>query len=46
LDADELTSLQKKASSLAALDYMMGRAADVFIPTATGNMPNLIMGHR
>ncbi|GAQ82620.1 O-fucosyltransferase family protein [Klebsormidium nitens] len=46
LDAADLAALQKKASSLAALDYVMGRAADVFIPTATGNMPNLIMGHR
>eukprot|EP00850_Spirogloea_muscicola_P021460 SM000250S08718 [mRNA] locus=s250:32632:35559:+ [translate_table: standard] len=42
----ELADLQEHSSQLAAVDFLACVEATIFIPTATGNMPNLVMGHR
>lgn len=46
LTSEELGPLSAHASQLAAVDYMVSLAADVFLPTYTGNMARLVEGHR
>ncbi|KAJ6799837.1 uncharacterized protein M6B38_204535 [Iris pallida] len=46
LSSDELGPLLNHSSQMAALDYMVSLASDVFIPTYDGNMAKLVEGHR
>lgn len=46
LSSEELSTLSAHASQLAAVDYMVSLAADVFLPTYNGNMAKLVEGHR
>ncbi|CAI7778562.1 unnamed protein product, partial [Closterium sp. NIES-54] len=43
---EELGPLEGRASALAAIDYIVSTESDIFIPTATGNFPNFVIGHR
>lgn len=42
----ELEPFAKKASSLAAIDYIVCEKSDVFMPSHGGNMGHMIQGHR
>eukprot|EP01018_Ginkgo_biloba_P033149 Gb_11996 [translate_table: standard] len=42
----ELDSISKKASVLAAIDYIVSLNSDVFMPSHGGNMGHAIQGHR
>ncbi|KAH9301670.1 hypothetical protein KI387_013253, partial [Taxus chinensis] len=42
----ELDSISKKASVLAAIDYIVSVNSDVFMPSHGGNMGHAIQGHR
>ena len=42
----ELEPFTKKASSLAAIDYIICEKSDVFMPSHGGNMGHMIQGHR
>lgn len=42
----ELDPFAKKASLLAAIDYMVCEKSDVFMPSHGGNMAHMIQGHR
>ncbi|XP_050221947.2 O-fucosyltransferase 37 [Mercurialis annua] len=42
----ELTPYIKKASALAAIDYIVSLSCNVFIPSHGGNMGRLLQGHR
>eukprot|EP00897_Mesotaenium_endlicherianum_P008197 jgi/Mesen1/7405/ME000388S06624 len=44
--AEELAPFRNHSSQLAALDYMVTVAADVFLSTFHGNMARLVEGHR
>lgn len=44
--AAKLQPFVNHSSQMAALDYMVSLAADVFIPTYPGNMGRLLEGHR
>ncbi|KAI4990266.1 hypothetical protein ZWY2020_038629 [Hordeum vulgare] len=44
--ADELASIEGKASVLAALDYHISMHSDVFISASPGNMHNALLAHR
>ncbi|GJP41867.1 hypothetical protein CLOM_g1496 [Closterium sp. NIES-68] len=46
LTKEELGPLAKRASALAAIDYIACTESSVFFPTATGNFPNFVIGHR
>ncbi|CAI5466618.1 unnamed protein product [Closterium sp. Yama58-4] len=46
LTREELGSLERRASALAAIDYIVSTESGIFIPTATGNFPNFVIGHR
>ncbi|XP_078429592.1 rhamnogalacturonan I rhamnosyltransferase 1-like [Wolffia australiana] len=46
LGAEELRQFQNHSSQMAALDYMVSVASDVFIPTYNGNMAKVVEGHR
>ncbi|KAF6140742.1 hypothetical protein GIB67_035169 [Kingdonia uniflora] len=46
LDAGDLHSFQNHSSQMAALDFIVSIASDVFIPTYDGNMAKLVEGHR
>ncbi|CAI7774492.1 unnamed protein product [Closterium sp. NIES-54] len=46
LTREELGPLEGRASALAAIDYIVSTESDIFIPTATGNFPNFVIGHR
>ncbi|XP_038685796.1 O-fucosyltransferase 37 [Tripterygium wilfordii] len=42
----ELSPFTKKASVLAAIDYIVSLSSDVFIPSHGGNMGRALQGHR
>lgn len=46
LSAMDLKPFQNHSSQMAALDYMVSLASDVFIPTYDGNMAKVMEGHR
>ncbi|KAG8063518.1 hypothetical protein GUJ93_ZPchr0003g18464 [Zizania palustris] len=46
LSVDELRPFQKHSTKMAALDYLVSIASDVFIPSNDGNMAKVVEGHR
>ncbi|XP_072977420.1 rhamnogalacturonan I rhamnosyltransferase 1-like isoform X1 [Typha angustifolia] len=46
LAPEALRQFQNHSSQMAALDYMVSVASDVFIPTYDGNMAKVVEGHR
>lgn len=46
LDPDDLRQFQNHSSQMAALDFVVSVASNVFIPTYDGNMARLVEGHR
>uniref|UniRef100_A0A1D1YVR8 O-fucosyltransferase family protein n=1 Tax=Anthurium amnicola TaxID=1678845 RepID=A0A1D1YVR8_9ARAE len=46
LDPADLKQFQNHSSQMAALDYMVSIASDIFIPTYDGNMAKVVEGHR
>ncbi|XP_057948038.1 rhamnogalacturonan I rhamnosyltransferase 1 [Malania oleifera] len=46
LDPMELQQFQNHSSQMAALDFMVSVASNVFVPTYDGNMAKLVEGHR
>ncbi|KAG2541081.1 hypothetical protein PVAP13_9NG600100 [Panicum virgatum] len=46
LSDDELGPFQKHSTQMAALDYLVSVASDVFIPSNDGNMAKVVEGHR
>ncbi|KAL6867778.1 hypothetical protein ACP4OV_015802 [Aristida adscensionis] len=46
LDSGALRQFQNHSSQMAALDFIVSTASDVFIPTFDGNMAKLVEGHR
>uniref|UniRef100_A0A7N0TRU9 O-fucosyltransferase family protein n=1 Tax=Kalanchoe fedtschenkoi TaxID=63787 RepID=A0A7N0TRU9_KALFE len=46
LDPGELEQFRNHTSQMAALDFMVATASDIFIPTYDGNMARLVEGHR
>ncbi|OVA08958.1 GDP-fucose protein O-fucosyltransferase [Macleaya cordata] len=46
LDPLDLQQFQNHSSQMAALDFMVSVASDIFIPTYDGNMAKLVEGHR
>ncbi|XP_006365303.1 uncharacterized protein At1g04910-like isoform X1 [Solanum tuberosum] len=46
LDPEELQQFQNHSSQMAALDFIVSNASNIFIPTYDGNMARLVEGHR
>lgn len=46
LSPDELSPFQNHSTQMAALDYLVSIASDVFIPSYDGNMAKVVEGHR
>uniref|UniRef100_A0A6V7QUM1 O-fucosyltransferase family protein n=1 Tax=Ananas comosus var. bracteatus TaxID=296719 RepID=A0A6V7QUM1_ANACO len=46
VDQEILGQFRNHSSQMAALDYMVSIASDVFIPTYDGNMAKVVEGHR
>lgn len=46
LSPDELSPFQNHSTQMAALDYLVSVASDVFIPSYDGNMAKVVEGHR
>ncbi|KAM3347109.1 hypothetical protein ACQJBY_021216 [Aegilops geniculata] len=46
LSSDELWPFQNHSTQMAALDYMVSIASNVFIPSYDGNMARVVEGHR
>ncbi|GJN31357.1 hypothetical protein PR202_gb19746 [Eleusine coracana subsp. coracana] len=46
LSDDELRLFQKHSTQMAALDYLVSVASNVFIPSNDGNMAKVVEGHR
>ncbi|GAB2297178.1 Rhamnogalacturonan I rhamnosyltransferase 1 [Dionaea muscipula] len=46
LDPYDLRNFRNHSSQMAALDFMVSVASDMFIPTYDGNMARLVEGHR
>jgi rhamnogalacturonan I rhamnosyltransferase len=46
LSPDELRPFQNHSTQMAALDYMVSLASDIFIPSYDGNMARVVEGHR
>ncbi|KAL8161494.1 hypothetical protein V2J09_012983 [Rumex salicifolius] len=46
LDSNDLKNFRNHSSQMAALDFMVSVASDLFIPTYDGNMAKVVEGHR
>ncbi|CAO2829548.1 unnamed protein product [Amaranthus hypochondriacus] len=46
LDPDDLRQFRNHSSQMAALDFLVSVASDIFVPTYDGNMARLVEGHR
>ncbi|XP_052200143.1 rhamnogalacturonan I rhamnosyltransferase 1 [Diospyros lotus] len=46
LNPEELWQFQNHSSQMAALDFMVSIASNIFVPTYDGNMARLVEGHR
>ncbi|XP_055818634.1 rhamnogalacturonan I rhamnosyltransferase 1-like [Solanum dulcamara] len=46
LDPEELQQFQNHSSQMAALDFIVSTASNIFIPSYDGNMAKLVEGHR
>lgn len=46
LDPEDLRQFQNHSSQMAALDFMVSVASNIFIPTYDGNMARVVEGHR
>ena len=46
LNPNDLKPFQNHSSQMAALDYLVSIASEVFIPSYDGNMAKLVEGHR
>ncbi|KAI3720217.1 hypothetical protein L6452_21130 [Arctium lappa] len=46
LDREELKQFQNHSSQMAALDFMVSVASNIFVPSYDGNMAKLVKGHR
>lgn len=46
LGPEGLRQFQNHSSQMAALDFMVSVASDVFVPTYDGNMARVVEGHR
>ncbi|PIM97817.1 hypothetical protein CDL12_29710 [Handroanthus impetiginosus] len=46
LDPSDLQQFQNHSSQMAALDFMVSVASNIFIPTYDGNMARVVEGHR
>ncbi|KAJ8565347.1 hypothetical protein K7X08_007923 [Anisodus acutangulus] len=46
LDPEELQQFQNHTSQMAALDFIVSTASNIFIPSYDGNMAKLVEGHR
>lgn len=46
LEPGELQHFQNHSSQMAALDFIVSTASNVFVPTYDGNMAKVVEGHR
>ncbi|KAK8918348.1 hypothetical protein KSP39_PZI021634 [Platanthera zijinensis] len=46
LSSNELNPFQNHSTQMAALDYLVSIASDIFIPSYDGNMARVVEGHR
>ncbi|XP_020597730.1 uncharacterized protein At1g04910-like [Phalaenopsis equestris] len=46
LSSNELSPFQNHSTQMAALDYLVSVASDIFIPSYDGNMARVVEGHR
>ncbi|KAK4485540.1 hypothetical protein RD792_008182 [Penstemon davidsonii] len=46
LDPEDLRQFQNHSSQMAALDFMVSVASNIFVPTYDGNMARVVEGHR